>query len=251
MLRLNWKPKEGIDFEGLFNKQVLTHFDLPLPASSVAEILGMMVDPDRTEGDHSEQVALYGNANEPMEVIAASSWNVDVFASVVSELVRTQKAPDLTFQCPDLSWVHVIEHLDYPEFHLGSVEGLKLIVALCKKVLPSFSLADAILKKWKNAEAQLSFIIAAMSSPSEVFSFPPSPEVLELLDSQQLNALNATNCSCYLSLPLVSTLLRLSNESTSFHSKIYELLQVGAKQHPKVLLFALSLISHQVCGTRS
>lgn len=121
-----------------------------------------------------------------------------------------------------------------------------MIVTLCKLALPSFSLADAILRKWKNAEGQLSFITTVMSAPPEVYSFPSSPELLELLEQQQVNSITPGLVQSLTSLPLVSTLLRLSMESMAYQGKIYEILQNGVKQCPKVLFLGLSLISPPV-----
>eukprot|EP01127_Copromyxa_protea_P009365 TRINITY_DN2203_c0_g2_i2.p1 TRINITY_DN2203_c0_g2~~TRINITY_DN2203_c0_g2_i2.p1 ORF type:complete len:967 (+),score=168.54 TRINITY_DN2203_c0_g2_i2:30-2903(+) len=212
-------------------KKVLSQFTLPFSAASIAEVIGMMVDPSRTEGD-PEQVLMYTESGESMDLTPATSWNPENFASVVTEL------------CPDISWLMVLEHLDYPEFRLYDVAGLKLIVDLCKKVFPTgFSLSDTILRKWKNTEGQLSFIFVAISAPPEIFSFPPSPELSDFVEAQQINTAGSPMTRSFLSLPLVSTLLWLSQENTACHGKIHELFQHGVKQCPKALLLGISLIS--------
>jgi hypothetical protein len=66
---------------------VLNQFTLPLSAPAIAKVIGMMVDPQPFAGNKSEQVVLQLESGEAMDTSSATSWNVEVFGRVVSDLV--------------------------------------------------------------------------------------------------------------------------------------------------------------------
>lgn len=80
-----------------------------------------------------------GNVENP-----PSTWYVDVFVDVVKELV------------PTLSWVHVIQELDHPEFIIKNPKGLQLIVFAYFKASPNSAFPMQYLyKPWINTIGQV------------------------------------------------------------------------------------------------
>eukprot|EP01012_Entosiphon_sulcatum_P039609 TRINITY_DN5237_c0_g1_i1.p1 TRINITY_DN5237_c0_g1~~TRINITY_DN5237_c0_g1_i1.p1 ORF type:complete len:2313 (-),score=417.20 TRINITY_DN5237_c0_g1_i1:44-6982(-) len=84
-----------------------------------------------------------------------SSWNTDVFVSVINEKYQ-------------INWRHVLRHLDFPELKLSTQRSVALILTLYKKATNEPMPVDFLLEPWRNRTAQLVFLGHIVSAPADL-----------------------------------------------------------------------------------
>jgi len=210
-------------------KKVLHQFPLPLSASSIAEVIGMMANSVGVTDTDSSCGLLHSEFGFSESATPATCWDIDVFINVIQEM------------CINLSWKAVLEQLDYPDYYLRDEQGFRLLLDISSRVSSGFAIADIVLRRWKNTGGQLSFLVVAMTVPSDLFCFPPTKELMTLLES--LPSITETPNPNLYSIPCLATLLRLASENVTFYAKIYDILRSGVKNSPTVLLLGISLVA--------
>lgn len=106
---------------------------------NIAKVLGLMA---RT---HSNLNADWQYQNDAEISASQATWNSEVFALVVSELV------------PKLDWKLVVKEFDHAEFIIRDRVALKLVVQAIKRVVRDPFPIEHIYRTWKNSEGQVRF----------------------------------------------------------------------------------------------
>ena len=141
-------------------------------------------------------------------------------------------------------------HLDYPEFFLLDMRGLKLIlnasIAALKNVR-MFPVKEALWRKWNNVRGQLSFFRQALQMPAQIFNFSwySSQPVITAEDIAQSGhggsaMLNTLTSSTWNAQELVTILAALAG--TEFADEVRLVLEPAAKQCPELLAIALASV---------
>jgi len=103
-------------------KSVISSLGTQLGPEQVGRIVGMMSMYNSGQGVGSVMSAAPWNILDlPPVQEHPQSWNIDVFVSVMRELV------------PSLSWSSLVSYLDYPEFRLMEQRGLNTLLTIYKK----------------------------------------------------------------------------------------------------------------------
>lgn len=205
--------------------------------SSVAKVLGMMARTPTGLNDQG-QVSSGWDLSDKTEKPGVNTWNVDVFISVVQDLVCTSWNPR---QAPHFSWRDVVVELDQPNFMVLNKKGLRCLVQGLIKGLQEVFPVDYIYRPWKNTEGQLSFIVQALRNP-DVFCFADYPchtVVTDILKAAPDD--DNRDITTWRSLDLVETLLRLSE--AGHYQQVSELFKFPIQNCPDMLVLALLQIT--------
>lgn len=201
-------------------KLIRGNISTPLSVSTVAEIVAMIVQSQDGSG-----IDRNGNSG---------AWKVKPIASALCDLMNGG------------SWDQVMENLDCPRFRVFNIDGFKLLLEIYREangVLNSEFHTQILIKPWKtNPTGQWSLLKTWLSSPEELVSLPVSPELEILLRGigETWSPTTANFVKPFLCLPLLDTLLELSQEKALVYSQVSELFQKGPFEHaPGSLLMAL------------
>lgn len=205
--------------------------------ASVAKVLGMMA---RTPSGMNEQGQLTTgwDVGDKTDKPGVNAWNVDIFISVVQDLVCTSWNSK---QAPHFSWRDVVVELDHPSFMVLNKKGLRCLVQGLIKGLQEVFPIDYIYRPWKNTEGQLSFIVQALRNP-DVFCFADYPchtVVTDILKAAPDD--DNRDITTWRSLDLVETLLRLSE--AGHYQQVSELFKFPIQNCPDMLVLALLQIT--------
>ncbi|KAJ3339474.1 hypothetical protein HDU93_008188 [Gonapodya sp. JEL0774] len=228
----------------------IANADTTLSESEVAHVLGMMaqthtgLDEGAAPLNALASVAWNGATGLGLGDRRASTWDVEVFVSVVSELR------------PNTDWGLVIRSLDYEEFYLFDYRGfevLLLAIRSARKDLKYFPVSS-LWGRWSSLKSQISILKYAVLSPPEVFNFAfmetrkiftidtgsPTVGSSSATNSALKQIQNAIVVSTWNSLDLMETLTILADSEVSDLAK--ELFDLALKQAPELVLLGLALI---------
>lgn len=111
------------------------------------------------------------------------TWNVELFVDI------------LKTSYPTLSWISVVQALDYPEFFIPDVNGFELLVRGIKRGLDivggHFPLDLVLGDIWRNPAGQISFLMHAVAASPDVFTFEKSRRKMSLVDGIQVGGFQA------------------------------------------------------------
>ncbi|XP_065914765.1 CCR4-NOT transcription complex subunit 1-like isoform X2 [Dysidea avara] len=198
-----------------------------LTASHVAKILGMMA---ATHTGLSESFPLQVTSNAEIlqePAVKPTTWNVKNFVLAVKKKV------------PALSMRDVILAMDYPEFFLHDVEGLKIILSAYHNAVnvgAPFPV-DALYTEWKNPMGQLSWIRQGLHCQEFSFTQFPGSRKIELGSFMSHPDEESKYISTWMSLDLVETLLNIAE--TGNFDEVLQLFSGPLKQCPEILFFGL------------
>eukprot|EP01028_Stygiella_incarcerata_P007812 TRINITY_DN3269_c0_g1_i3.p1 TRINITY_DN3269_c0_g1~~TRINITY_DN3269_c0_g1_i3.p1 ORF type:complete len:2125 (+),score=516.92 TRINITY_DN3269_c0_g1_i3:232-6606(+) len=149
-------------------------------------------------------------------------WNLEAFVSAVKHLN------------PDLEWKCVIAALDYDGFRIKDQKGLGVIVSVVRKATDRAFPTEVLLRHWKHADAQLSFLRMAVQGPPDVFNFA-NASTRKLSHSE--NIAGGVFHQTWSSVDLVEILLSLAE--CGYGTVVRHILETPEKQCPDLLLCTL------------
>jgi len=220
-------------------KKVIGQFQRILP-EDLAQAIGMMaqIRGSNTEKSTRDLVSILkmevakdkkGGEESP----STYNWNISVFVETIHEIM------------PRHIWPDVYQKFDYSDFFIPDKKGFQLLVDTYKAAAPSSTFPlDPFLREWKNKIGQLSFIRHAIAKANGPGFFSTSNRVLSPIEGG-LSENESKAKSSWCSLDLIDSLLKLgSNEDTN--SSVWEILRLGLRTDPEMLLFGLIHLRHQL-----
>lgn len=189
-----------------------------------------------------------------------TTWNMDVFIQVSSELPRFLLCASwsaLFIQvimelAPNLNWEDVITELDHPGFNVRDRAGLRALMTALQLGVQSQGItfpAEMLYRPWSNAESQLSLLTQILKNP-DVFCFADHPhrpinvEILKSPPEPENKKFASWKC-----LGLLETLLSLL-ENGGLYSQVQELLKEPVQHCPDVLVLGLLQLTQPMTKLR-
>ncbi|KNC97024.1 CCR4-NOT core subunit CDC39 [Spizellomyces punctatus DAOM BR117] len=229
----------GATSSSIILRRVMDHVfssSASLNEEEVARVLIMMV---RTHSNLEQSAAAQGLAASIFEgadvaVQHMSSWDVEVFASVVADLN------------PKLDWYVVMRACDHKDFNIADSQGLAVLLNASKVYLKDIYQfpVKAFFCRWNNDKGQLSFLRQAIHSTPELFSLNQTTlkRVVPLDASNSARAaIPSLATQAFNSVELIETLILLSEGP--LYEDVKVLFEQGVQQSPELLLLGFAQVA--------